>query len=114
DALTPVPMNGDASLVTGLLSLSGTEGSVLEARAWEMVFANRAIAAVPVIQEAHAQGIAVFDFNGGTATGLSGYSQSALADVSQALAANWRVTIPQRPVTLPGYVNVEAYILFDP
>src|SRR6185436_18731769 len=108
----PVPLDANSSDVPGLVQLSGTHGSVLEARSLETIFANRGIATVPVIQQAHAQGITVFDFNGGTSTGLTGYSQSSLDDVAQALSANWRVTIPQHPVTVPGYVNVEAYILY--
>ena len=114
DALTPVPMDTNPSQVPTLVGFSGTQGSVLEAHSWETVFANPGIATVPIIQQANAQGITVFNFNGGSASGLTGYTQGSLDDVAQALAANWRVTIPQHPVTVPGYVNVEAYILFNP
>ncbi|MBK7862410.1 MAG: hypothetical protein IPJ65_28135 [Archangiaceae bacterium] len=114
DTLTPVPMDGDASLVSALNLLSGFQGSTLEARAWEQLFARRAIASVPVIAQAPSLGVPVLTLNGGSATGLTGYSASSLLEINQALAAGWRATLPQRPVTLSGYVNVEAFILFDP
>ncbi|MBL8957778.1 MAG: hypothetical protein JNK82_43785, partial [Myxococcaceae bacterium] len=114
DALTPVPLDGDGSAVASLLELSGFHGSVLEQRAWEAVFANRAIAAVPVLQEATAQGVAVLSLTGAPAAGLSGYTPATMLDVNQALGAGWRVTIPARPVTLPGFIGVEAYVLFNP
>ncbi|MHB8875653.1 MAG: RHS repeat-associated core domain-containing protein [Myxococcaceae bacterium] len=117
EALTPLPMDGDASLVLELVRLSGHHGSALEHKAWETALSSRAVSAVRIIQASASQSVPVYRLtpaSNADRAKLTGYSASTLSDVDQALAAKWNVTIPERPINYLTYQNVEGYILENP
>jgi YD repeat-containing protein len=45
---------------------------------------------------------------------LSGYTADTLADIDNALSAGWTATVPQHPVNLGRFQNVEGYVLENP
>src|SRR5262249_19963585 len=116
DSLTPIPKDREASMVPELVKLSGHDGSALESKVWQVSRSAEGVSAVKIIQAAASQQVPVFRLTQGSPQRpqLQNYSATSLADVDNALAAGWLVTIPQRPVNYLTYSNQEGYIILNP
>ncbi|KFE67934.1 RHS repeat-associated core domain-containing protein [Hyalangium minutum] len=117
DSVTPMPMDADFRYQAGLMRLAGHHGSALEHKVWEEVMSTVSVSAVRIIQASASQGVPVFRITPQDSSGralLQGFSDLTMSRVDQALAAGWRITIPQHPTNYQQYINQEGYILENP
>lgn len=117
DSVTPMPMDADFRYQAGLMRLAGHHGSALEHKVWEEVMSTVSVSAVRIIQASASQGVPVFRITPQDSSGralLQGFSDLTMGRVDQALAAGWRITIPQHPTNYQQYINQEGYILENP
>ncbi|MBF5042238.1 hypothetical protein FGE12_07500 [Aggregicoccus sp. 17bor-14] len=109
--------DADSSGIPALLRLIGHQGSALEHKTWEETLSTPSVSAVRTLQAAASQGVKVYHLSGAHPAGrdaLTGYPQDTLSHVDEALAAGWRVTIPERPVNYLQYTQQIGYILENP
>lgn len=117
DSVTPMPMDADFRYQAALMRLAGHHGSALEHKVWEEVMSTVSVSAVRIIQASASQGVPVFRITPQDSSGralLQGFSDLTMSRVDQALAAGWRITIPQHPTNYQQYINQEGYILENP
>ncbi|WIG95739.1 RHS repeat-associated core domain-containing protein [Myxococcus sp. SDU36] len=116
DLRTMTPLELVAGRGRALFRMAGYEGSYQEARVLTEGTQEDAVAAVTVIQRAHAQGMPILSItpnNAPTELPLLAASDEVRRDVEDLIARGWEVRIPQEPLQLRDWTGT-GYIARNP
>lgn len=106
-------VDGDESKEVPFMLLSGYDGSIMENRVFEDIYAQRAISTIKILELSNDANIPVYRITTSIAQDAPGLSQSAsiVSAINSALSQGHHVVIPRTPITVgqwqgTGYINL--------